>query len=298
MVPAYLYHKPPLRTVSQLPAERALAKIDEKTSTFAVRLFRSPTFWTTVAAGAALLSIAAAVTLLCYGSPALLAMGLFIGTFALATVAFSFHAKNKAKINYEVSLLYNKIWIDPQIVPAPKGKNTRAARNVFANEIPVGHKNKLFLGSLPMKRDARELLKHGVKTVLSTIEGFEFSESVAGSPLTCTDLREINITQQHLPTTDFDPLSHEELWVAADTIQAGLEKGNVYVHCKAGRGRSAMAIAAYLILHEKKSATEAIEHLKQYRPVMTLKKEKEKFKALQQLEAGREVLQSSVPTAV
>ena len=44
--------------------------------------------------------------------------------------------------------------------------------------------------------------------------------------------------------------SKDELIDAANFIQAKMDQGgSVYVHCKAGRTRSATVVAAYLILH-------------------------------------------------
>ena len=41
---------------------------------------------------------------------------------------------------------------------------------------------------------------------------------------------------------------------------------SVYVHCKAGRSRSAYLVAAYLIAKEGRNVEEVIEHLKAKRP--------------------------------
>ena len=53
----------------------------------------------------------------------------------------------------------------------------------------------------------------------------------------------------HLPTIDRQAPSQQQLcegvaWIV-DKAQSG--KGSVYVHCKAGRARSATLVAAYLI---------------------------------------------------
>ena len=53
----------------------------------------------------------------------------------------------------------------------------------------------------------------------------------------------------HLPTVDRQAPSHQQVcegvaWILEEA-QSG--KGTVYVHCKAGRARSATLVAAYLI---------------------------------------------------
>lgn len=55
-----------------------------------------------------------------------------------------------------------------------------------------------------------------------------------------------------ISSEDHQPLSMEDLHRAADKIHEWIEGGhNVYVHCLAGRARSAMAIAAYLLKYQR-----------------------------------------------
>ena len=78
----------------------------------------------------------------------------------------------------------------------------------------------------------------------------------------------------HLPTVDRQAPSHQQLcegvaWIL-DEAQSG--KGSVYVHCKAGRARSATLVAAYLIEVEGFGVEEAIEVVRQARPHIKLYK--------------------------
>lgn len=61
------------------------------------------------------------------------------------------------------------------------------------------------------------------------------------------------------------------LATSADSIHEGLQAGDVYVHCKAGQGRSAQSILAYLMKHEHESVDQAITHMQRDRPTITLK---------------------------
>ena len=61
------------------------------------------------------------------------------------------------------------------------------------------------------------------------------------------------------------------LATSADSIHEGLQIGDVYVHCKAGQGRSAQSILAYLMKHEHETVDQAILHMQQDRPNITLK---------------------------
>lgn len=57
------------------------------------------------------------------------------------------------------------------------------------------------------------------------------------------------MTQLRIPTLDFDAApSVEDLEKGIAFINAFKEKNeSVYVHCKAGRGRSALLVACYLV---------------------------------------------------
>lgn len=50
------------------------------------------------------------------------------------------------------------------------------------------------------------------------------------------------------------------------------DEGSVYVHCKAGRSRSATLVACYLIAQYDWSPEEAIEFIKEKRPHISLGK--------------------------
>jgi hypothetical protein len=51
------------------------------------------------------------------------------------------------------------------------------------------------------------------------------------------------------------------LATSAEAIHEGLAVGDVYVHCKAGQGRSAQAILAYLMKYDHETPDDAIAHM-------------------------------------
>lgn len=73
-----------------------------------------------------------------------------------------------------------------------------------------------------------------------------------------------------IEASDYGPLTIEQLDKAADQINDALKTGSVYVHCKAGRGRSAMAVIAYLIKHRDMLYIDAHAHLKTHRPQVNM----------------------------
>ncbi len=69
-----------------------------------------------------------------------------------------------------------------------------------------------------------------------------------------------------LPTRDRYAPSQKQLLVGATTIDSLVkQKVNVYVHCKAGHGRSPTLVAAYFILTGK-SAKAALAFVRKHRP--------------------------------
>ena len=81
------------------------------------------------------------------------------------------------------------------------------------------------------------------------------------------DYQRYNIEQLWLPTVDFNPPS-------IDAVRKGVEfleqktnnKQRVYVHCKAGRARSATIVICWLVKHRGMNPQEAQAHLLACRP--------------------------------
>lgn len=99
-------------------------------------------------------------------------------------------------------------------------------------------------------------------------------------PYTDADIRELEIIREHFVVEDHAPLTPLQLDEAADCIYSQLCLGtNVYVHCKAGNGRSAQAIAAYLMKYERMPVQEAIDWIKKNRPSSTIEKKRDALNA-------------------
>lgn len=108
----------------------------------------------------------------------------------------------------------------------------------------------LYLGPLPNKDHpyTEELMKEGKWAILSINEPFEREPAGVSNPYTKRDWEEKNIPYKKITSKDHKLLSVEEMDKAADWIHRQIRAGRkVYVHCRAGVGRSATAIAAYLM---------------------------------------------------
>lgn len=116
----------------------------------------------------------------------------------------------------------------------------------------------VIVGAFPFARDVAEMSREGVTGVVNTCE--EYS-----GPL--HQYSRSGIEQFHMPTTDFTHPSADDVANATEFIQRHVQAGGtVYIHCKAGRARSATVAMAWLMKHRGMTADEAQRHLLECRP--------------------------------
>lgn len=133
----------------------------------------------------------------------------------------------------------------------------------------------IYLGALPLKNlnhETKLLKEEKIKAVLSIVETFEVEKKTLFSdPITFDTWKKNKIEHLQIPTPDTYPLKKEDMLKAANFIERQVRKNKkVYVHCKAGRGRSASAIIAYLMKYKKMGKLDAINYLKSKRGVIYL----------------------------
>ena len=140
----------------------------------------------------------------------------------------------------------------------------------------------LILGAIPLKNK-----NHHIKilnladrsneekpklSVLTLLEPFEiYSEGPFSIPVTPKDWKDLNVDQKIISAADFKPLSQNEIKEAVLYLEKQNDLGyKTYVHCKAGRGRSATAVVCYLIKKYGYSAETAKEKVKECRSQISL----------------------------
>lgn len=113
------------------------------------------------------------------------------------------------------------------------------------------------VGSLPSAKDLRRLAAQGVGAVVNLCEEYTGDD---------TALRACGLTQLRLPTLDYHCPSEKNLWEGLHFIrdQIAADK-KVFIHCKAGRGRSAILALCYLMATRGVMAHEAFTILKSRR---------------------------------
>lgn len=116
----------------------------------------------------------------------------------------------------------------------------------------------LVLGARPMRGDADRLYAMGITGVVNMCE--EFSGPVA-------QYRELGIEQLWLPTVDFNHPARHDVEQGARFIEEHAQRsGKVYVHCKAGRARSATIVLWWMVKYHQITPERAQDAILRARP--------------------------------
>ena len=114
------------------------------------------------------------------------------------------------------------------------------------------------LGALPFPSLVQELHQQGVRAIVNTCE--EYAGPVR-------EYEQFGMSQLRVPTVDFTPPTLESVDQAVNFMAERIEQGEtVYVHCKAGRGRSATIVLCWLIQTKGLSPHEAQIYIQTKRP--------------------------------
>ena len=116
----------------------------------------------------------------------------------------------------------------------------------------------LIVGAFPFARDVRKMAEQGVQAVVNTCEEYE-------GPV--EQYQKHGIQQFRMPTIDFTHPAYEDVCRAVEFIDLSVAQGKtVYVHCKAGRARSATVAICWLMKSRQISAAQAQRILLEKRP--------------------------------
>lgn len=137
---------------------------------------------------------------------------------------------------------------------------------------------KLILGAIPnrLRLEGERLAnEEGVGAVLSINEPWERNPLGLSIPYQERDWEELEVIYETYDVDDHTLLDIDSLQKSADFINRQLEGGKgVYVHCRGGAGRSAMAVAAFLIKHQKFSVDEVCKLIKEKRSLSSINKKR------------------------
>jgi len=116
----------------------------------------------------------------------------------------------------------------------------------------------VILGAIPFLIDVPKLKDMGIQAVLNLCEEYTGPEEAYG---------EAGIEQLRLPTVDYSSPSLQTVQRGIEFIESHVALGHkVYVHCKAGRGRSATVVLCWLVKSKNFTPQRAMEYLLERRP--------------------------------
>lgn len=116
----------------------------------------------------------------------------------------------------------------------------------------------VIVGAYPFARDVVKMHDEGIRAVVNTCEEY------AGPQAT---YEHFGIEQLRIPTTDFTHPRLEDVSRAVEFVQQHVDAGeSVYIHCKAGRARSATVALCWLVKYRDLSPQDAQQVLLKARP--------------------------------
>jgi hypothetical protein len=219
-------------------------------------------------------SIAKAFRTDCFGKLRLLVMMVVLVAWVLTLVLPILYVLYIICSNSGIKGLTDHIGLQlqPLILAKKASKGTKRY-----NQIICSAPHNLFMGAQPDRFGGFRALfgRNNIRTVISLNSDKERAGNLWMSPPTETVYSKHSVTFVKFTMNDHAPLTTAVLTDAADSIQEGLQIGDVYVHCKAGQGRSAQAVLAYFIKHEHKTVDQGVSDMKRDRPGITLKTSKQ-----------------------
>lgn len=157
------------------------------------------------------------------------------------------------RLAYETSLLY-----------------TIQTEQQWYNWIPAGGH---YLGAQPLNNmgHLEEILKLDIDSVLVLQEEFERRPGLFNTPVNDTQWTQNGIKVRWIQARDFKALQIDEFIEAVDfLLNESAQYRHVYVHCKAGHGRSASVMIAFVMRYYNWSYTSAYHYIYNLRPSINI----------------------------
>ena len=134
------------------------------------------------------------------------------------------------------------------------------------------------MGALPLEHQIEKLKDLGITHVISIVEPFELEPGIVrpiqGYQWIAAGISDQNI--KHIAAPDFEGMSKDKIDEAVKYMQEILQynhNAKFYIHCKAGRGRSATIVLCYKKKHGEykgKTLEKAYKALKDHRSQVNL----------------------------
>ena len=116
----------------------------------------------------------------------------------------------------------------------------------------------VIVGAFPFSSDVAAMHDAGVRAVVNTCEEYPGPQA---------EYDKFGIEQLRIPTTDFTHPKMSDVERAVEFIERHVQdEKTVYIHCKAGRARSATVALCWLMKYRGMSMKQGQEHLLRSRP--------------------------------
>lgn len=133
--------------------------------------------------------------------------------------------------------------------------------------------DEMYLGAMPLKNwdHVNKINELGIKAILSINEDYEFQDQLFANPVKANDWKERDIKWLKISSPDLEPIKVSKLSKAVNYVVQQTNLGNpVYIHCTAGRGRSASVAICSLMQIKGYSLEKSIKRIQQCRPQVIL----------------------------
>ncbi len=173
-----------------------------------------------------------------------------IGLSSLSLLGSLFYKNGLGIISYEMGALKRKI--KDQNFGEINLKSIQFEHN--GKEFDVNMCNNILLGSIPLKNflssggDIDSLQSKYVQSAFGVVENWEREALGLSVSYTDEEWKSAGIDYKVYDCADHGSLKPEELYEGAQEILGALKKGPAFVHCKAGKSRSAILVAAAIYL--------------------------------------------------
>lgn len=135
--------------------------------------------------------------------------------------------------------------------------------------------DQIYLGAIPLKNwnHVEKISALGVNAILSIIEEHELKNQPFAKPVKTDDWEKRKMQVLKISSPDLEPVELKKMAQAVQFVLEQVQSGNqVYIHCTAGRGRSASVAVCTLAKLLGISPEQSIQLIKSKRPQLSLNK--------------------------